>query len=80
MAALSELEHQLLQFEEANPRHAGTKEEAIRNTFGLSPARYYQKLLHLSIDPAAIEAYPQLIARMLRRQARTIERAATRTL
>lgn len=36
---------ELIRFESLWPKHNGTKEEAIRNTLGETPARYYQ-LLH----------------------------------
>ena len=35
---------ELIHFESTWPRHNGTKEEAIRHTLGLTPARYYQLL------------------------------------
>lgn len=35
---------ELLDFERAWPRHSGAKENAIIDTLGLKPARYYQLL------------------------------------
>ena len=35
---------ELLDFERAHPTHSGFKEERIRATFSLTPARYYQLL------------------------------------
>lgn len=67
----------VLAFEHEWWRHAGAKEEAIREVFGLSAARYYQ-LLNVVIDsPDAVKHDPMLVRRLLRaRDARTRARAA----
>ena len=64
--ALSEREVQVLAFESKWWKHAGSKEQAIRDTFGLSSTRYYQILNGLLDNPAALEQEPMLIARLRR--------------
>lgn len=46
------------------PTH--TKEDAIREKFGVSPARYYQLLGALLQNPEALAADPMLIGRLVR--------------
>ncbi|MDH6180139.1 hypothetical protein M2152_000321 [Microbacteriaceae bacterium SG_E_30_P1] len=72
-----ERERRILAFERQWWRHAGAKEVAIREEFGLSTARYYQ-LLNAVIDmPEAVRHDPMLVRRLLRaRDARTSARAA----
>ncbi|AZA10640.1 DUF3263 domain-containing protein [Corynebacterium gerontici] len=56
----------LLEFESRAPKSAGAKDDAIVKTFGISPIRYYQQL-NVAIDqPAVMEAYPVLSARLRR--------------
>lgn len=77
---LTEREIALLAFERQWWRHAGAKEQAIREEFGLSAARYYQLLGTLIDQPAALRHDPMLVKRLLRlretrlaaRQARTL--------
>lgn len=64
----------ILTFEETHP-HGGTKEEAIRQTFGFSPARYYQIVDRLTGQQDAEAEFPMLV-HQLRRQA--IDKAAAR--
>lgn len=63
---LTELEHRLLDFEEAHPGHSRAKEDALRDEFGLSAARYYQTLGVLLETPAALRAQPLLVGRLRR--------------
>jgi Protein of unknown function (DUF3263) len=76
-ADISIRDAQILDFEREWWRHAGAKEEAIRQTFGLSAARYYQ-VLNVVIDtPDALRYDPMLVGRLLRaRDARTAARAS----
>ncbi len=77
---LSERDLAILAFERQWWRHAGAKEQAIREEFALSAARYYQLLGALIDSPAALIYDPMLIKRMQRvRDARVAARAA-RTL
>src|SRR3954447_963490 len=64
--ALSEREGEILAFEKQWWKHAGAKEQAIRDTFGLSATRYYQLLNALLDKPAAMERDPVLVARLRR--------------
>ena len=70
---------EILAFERLWWRHAGAKEDAIRDQFGLSVARYYQ-LLNAVIDtPEALRSDPILVGRLLRaRDARVSARSARR--
>ena len=63
---LSERELQILAFEGKWWKHAGSKEQAIRDTFGLSSTRYYQLLNALLDNPAALEKDPVLVGRLRR--------------
>ena len=65
-AALTDRETQMLAFEARWWRHAGAKEQAIRDTFGLSSTRYYQLLNGLLDNPAALERDPVLVGRLRR--------------
>ncbi len=63
---LTERERRILDFEQRWWKHAGAKEQAIRDTFGLSATRYYQLLNALLDHPAALAAEPVLIGRLRR--------------
>jgi len=65
-ADLSERDLEILAFERQWWKHAGTKEQAIRDRFGLSATRYYQVLNGLLEDPAALEHDPVLVQRLRR--------------
>src|SRR5688500_15773124 len=64
--ALTERELQILAFEAKWWKHAGAKEQAIRDAFGLSSTRYYQLLNGLLDNPAALAAEPVLVGRLRR--------------
>jgi hypothetical protein len=63
---LSRREHEMLTFERHWWRHAGAKETAIRDRFGVPPTRYYQVLNALVDQPAALAADPLLVRRLRR--------------
>jgi hypothetical protein len=66
----------MLAFERSSWKHGGQKEEAIREEFGISAARYYQLLGALIDSPAALQEDPMLVKRLQRlRDARTVRRA-----
>ncbi|BEL11061.1 hypothetical protein Q0Z83_092520 [Actinoplanes sichuanensis] len=65
-AALTDRELEILAFESKWWKHAGSKEQAIRDTFGLSSTRYYQLLNGLLDNPAALEKDPVLVGRLRR--------------
>jgi hypothetical protein len=75
-AGLSARDLAMLAFERAWWRRGGMKEEAIREEFGISTARYYQLLGALIDTPAALQEDPMLVKRLQRlRDARTVRRA-----
>ena len=65
-SALADREREILAFESKWWKHAGAKEQAIRDTFGLSSTRYYQLLNALLDNPAALEHDPVLVGRLRR--------------
>lgn len=76
-STLSERDAAIVDFERQWWRHAGAKEEAIREAFGLSAARYYQVLNAVIDSPAAVRHDPMLVKRLHRaRDARTRARAS----
>ena len=68
-AGLDERDQQILAFEGQWWRQAGAKEQAIRDTFGLSTTRYYQLLNALLDDPRALEHDPVVVQRLRRLRA-----------
>ncbi|SDQ53625.1 DUF3263 domain-containing protein [Thermostaphylospora chromogena] len=83
-AGLSDRDRELLDFERQWWRHAGAKEQAIRDTFGLSATRYYQLLAQLIDRPEALEHDPMLVKRLRRlredrRRRRTARRRGVRS-
>jgi hypothetical protein len=72
--ALTERELAVLDFEKQWWRHAGAKEQGIRDTFGLSPTRYYQLLNGLLERPAALAHDPVLVKRLRRVRASRVRR------
>lgn len=63
---LGDREKQILAFEARWWKHAGSKEQAIRDSFGLSSTRYYQLLNALLDNPDALAEDPVLIGRLRR--------------
>ena len=75
-SGLSARDLAVLAFERAWWRRGGMKEEAIREEFGISAARYYQVLGAVIDTPAALQEDPMLGKRLQRlRDARTVRRA-----
>jgi hypothetical protein len=66
---LTRREHEMLAFERHWWRHAGAKETAIRDRFGVPPTRYYQVLNALVDQPGALAADPLLVRRLRRLRA-----------
>ncbi|HYY44600.1 MAG TPA: DUF3263 domain-containing protein [Actinomycetota bacterium] len=64
--SLSERDIDILDFERSWWKHAGVKEQAIRERFDMSATRYYQILNELLEDPAAMEHDPILVKRLKR--------------
>jgi len=63
---LSDLEVRILEFERQWWKHAGAKEQKIRELFDLSPTRYYQLLNSLIDRPVALACDPMLVKRLRR--------------
>src|SRR5689334_18089401 len=68
-AELDERGKRILAFEKQWWRQAGAKEQAIRDTFGLSATRYYQLLNALLDDPLALAHDPVVVQRLRRLRA-----------
>ena len=68
---------EILDFERAWWKHAGKKDEAIKERFDMSATRYYQLLNEILENPAALEHDPFLVKRLKRlRTYRQKERVA----
>jgi hypothetical protein len=69
----------IIDFEREWWRATPSKEAAIRERFGMSPARYYQALNRLLDQPEALSYDPMLVRRLRRlREARRRKRFARR--
>ena len=77
---LSSVEAQILDFERGWWRTSGAKEDTILEQFGLSATRYYQQLNALIDKPAALEADPVLVRRLLRMRQTRQEARSTRRI
>ena len=64
--ALTETQRAMLDFERRWWRQAGAKEQAIRDTFAMTPTRYYQSLNSLLDLPDALSYDAALIHRLQR--------------
>ncbi len=65
---------EILAFERHWWLHAGNKEQAIREQFGVTPTRYYQRLREVVIDPASLAIDPTTVQCVRRIMARTARR------
>ena len=63
---LSARDIEILDFERSWWKHAGVKEQAIRERFDMSATRYYQVLNDLIESPAALAHDPILVKRLKR--------------
>lgn len=63
-------------------RDPSAKEQAIRDRFGMSPVRFYQRVAVLMRSPAALAAEPVIVHRLQRqvaaRRARRLGRRSVR--
>ncbi len=76
---LSERDSAILDFERQWWKYAGAKEQAVREKFEMSSARYYQVLNTLIDRPEALESDPLLVRRLRRlRASRQRQRQARR--
>ncbi len=78
-STLTGREREILAFERQWWKYAGAKEQAIRDLFDLSAARYYQVLNSLIDRPEALVHDPMLVKRLRRlRSTRQRTRSARR--
>jgi hypothetical protein len=79
MEQLTDDERKILDFERHWWKYAGAKETAVRETFGTSSTRHYQRVNAIIDKPEAL-AYDPLLVRRLRRlrAARARQRSALR--
>ena len=76
---LTDLDREILEFEQDWVAHAGAKDEIVRERFDLTPTGYHQMLNRLIDLPAAEAHAPRLVRRLRRRRtARQEERSARR--
>ena len=66
MEELSAQDKRILDFERSWWKHAGVKEQAIKDHFEVSATRYYQILNELLEKPAALDYDPILVKRLKR--------------
>ena len=66
MADLSERDIDILDFERSWWKHAGVKEQAIKDRFDMSATRYYQLLNEILERPEAMAYDPILVKRLKR--------------
>lgn len=72
---LSDLDREILAFEQDWVTHAGAKDTAVRERFDLTPAGYHQLLNRIIDNPAAEDHAPRLVRRLRRlRDARRQQR------
>ena len=78
---LSDLDREILEFEQDWVSHAGAKEAALQARFALTPTGYHQLLNRLIDNPAAEAHAPRLVRRLRRlRTTRQEQRAARRVV
>lgn len=73
---LTDTDHEILAFERQWWKYPGAKETAVREQFGMTPTRYYQRLDALIDHPDALAAEPLVVRRLQRLRT---QRAALRT-
>lgn len=78
--SLSERDRQILDFEHQWWKYAGSKEQAVKDLFDLSPTRYYQILNQLIDSEDALAHDPMLIKRLRRQRARRQRTRSARRL
>ncbi|HEY7875497.1 MAG TPA: DUF3263 domain-containing protein [Actinomycetota bacterium] len=66
MDDLTQRDIEILDFERSWWKHAGVKEQAIKDRFDMSATRYYQILNDLLENPAAMAHDPILVKRLKR--------------
>ena len=77
---LSERDLALLDFERQWWKEPGSKEQALRERFGVSPTRYYQLVNALVDREAALRHDPMLVKRLRRARAARLQTRSARRL
>lgn len=77
---LSERDLALLDFERQWWKEPGSKEQALRTRFGVSPTRYYQLVNALVDREAAMRHDPMLLTRLRRTRAARLQTRSARRL
>jgi hypothetical protein len=77
---MTEADRALLLFEEAHPGRSNQKAGMIRPALGITPTRYYQRLLALVETREVVEAFPQLSSRIMRQRDRDFDDRLQRRL
>ena len=77
---LTDRDRQILDFEHQWWKYAGSKEQAVKDLFDLSPTRYYQILNQLIDSEDALAHDPMLIKRLRRQRARRQRSRSARRL
>jgi Protein of unknown function (DUF3263) len=65
---LTDLDREILAFEQDWAAHAGAKDTVVRERFDLTPTGYHQLLNRLIDNPAAEAHAPRLVRRLRRRR------------
>jgi hypothetical protein len=74
-ADLTDRDRELLAFAALQWKYPGARDAAIRDTFDITPTRYFQLLNELIDKPAAMAADPVLVKRLRRlRESRAVRR------
>lgn len=77
---LDERDLAVLAFERQWWRHPGSKEQAVREQFGVSPTRYYQLLNRLIEREDSLRHDPLLVKRLRRARAERLRDRGARRL
>ena len=78
--SLTDRDREILDFEHQWWKYAGSKEQAVKDLFDLSPTRYYQLLNQLIDSEDALAHDPMLIKRLRRQRARRQRSRSARRL
>ncbi|GAA4877236.1 MULTISPECIES: DUF3263 domain-containing protein [Saccharopolyspora] len=63
---MNDTDRAILDFAREHWQHAGNKERALQERFGLSSIQYYQRLNRLLDEPEALAQQPALVKRLQR--------------
>jgi hypothetical protein len=66
MSDLTDVERAMLDFTKTQWRYKGQQDEAIRERFGITPTRFWQRMLTLVDRPEALAYDPVIVHRLQR--------------